>query len=152
MTVRLCVRYFYRQWWSRRWGGVAVGAGPSRLGLEVSGSQMASCAAERGKRRAYPNKLISTISACFPPTDPRSAPKVWLHCDCDLDDDSQGLGGVMSSCFWAPRICDHEAGGKNRKHSFCDGVYSHSWKIFTRTLKLRLCGLMILCLSSGENR
>lgn len=32
-----------------------------------------------GEIRAYPNKLISTISARFLPMDPWSAPKVWLH-------------------------------------------------------------------------
>ena len=32
-----------------------------------------------GEIRAYPNKLISTISTRFLPMDPWSAPKVWLH-------------------------------------------------------------------------
>lgn len=31
-----------------------------------------------GEIRAYPNKLISTISACFLLMDPWSSPKVWL--------------------------------------------------------------------------
>lgn len=81
----------------------------------------------RGEMRAYPNKLISTISARFPPMDPRSAPKVWLHTMVTWMMTRRALEG-----WWAAATEHHGYGIMRRvllygNHSSSHEIYANVW-------------------------